>query len=407
MPFCPGCGHGLSVRSIGKALTALGYNPKDIIIVSDIGCSGLVDPLFATHTIHGLHGRAPALGLGIALGLNNPEKQVVVIQGDGGATIGLQHLMEAARRNVNMTLVVMNNLLYGMTGGQISGLSTQKFKEIRNFEQETPPFDVVRLAHEAGAAYANRVNSPRYFNEHLQEAISTDGFSLIELSSLCPSYGLKKMDDLLEIHEEDSDALKNHRHPVRAMPRQTKSLLDSLEAMPAQFESSIEGKFGVVLAGSAGGGVQAAARLLANAGLLAGLHATMKGEYPITVGTGFSVAEVILSREKINYTGLEKADMMIVLTDDGFTKVKDRITPGMDLIMDASVTAAKNVNGAVRGNFQQTIGKRGAALSAIGHWLDREKLLPKEALLAAAGKHKYADSLLKAIESGNKVAIGG
>ena len=80
MPFCPGCGHGVCVRSISKALENLGYGPKDVVIVSDIGCAGLVDPLFATHTIHGLHGRSSALGLGVVLGLDNPDKKVVVIQ---------------------------------------------------------------------------------------------------------------------------------------------------------------------------------------------------------------------------------------------------------------------------------------------------------------------------------------
>ena len=99
MPFCPGCGHGVCVRSISNSLEELGYKPKNVVIVSDIGCSGLVDPLFTTHTIHGLHGRAPALGLGVSLGLDNPDKKIIVIQGDGGATIGLQHVLEAARKS--------------------------------------------------------------------------------------------------------------------------------------------------------------------------------------------------------------------------------------------------------------------------------------------------------------------
>ena len=122
MPFCPGCGHGVAVNNISKALLELNYNPLDIIIVSDIGCSGLVDPLFKTHTVHGLHGRSPALGMGVSMGLADETKKIIVIQGDGGATIGLQHLMEAARRNIDITLLVFNNLLYGMTGGQMGGL---------------------------------------------------------------------------------------------------------------------------------------------------------------------------------------------------------------------------------------------------------------------------------------------
>lgn len=164
MPFCPGCGHGPSVKNISKAQEQSGFSPLDVILVSDIGCSGLVDPLFATHTVHG---RSSALGMGISMGLSDPRKKVVVIQGDGGATIGLQHLLEAARRNVNMTLIVLNNLIYGMTGGQVSGLSTSTFKADRNIEDHTPPFDICQLAHQAGASFVARVTSPKHFTERL------------------------------------------------------------------------------------------------------------------------------------------------------------------------------------------------------------------------------------------------
>ena len=75
MPFCPGCGHGPSVKNISKALEQSGFSPLDVILVSDIGCNGLVDPLFATHTVHGLHGRSPALGMGISMGLSDPAKR--------------------------------------------------------------------------------------------------------------------------------------------------------------------------------------------------------------------------------------------------------------------------------------------------------------------------------------------
>ena len=186
MPFCPGCGHGIAVKSISKTIEDIGYSTTDVVIVSDIGCSGLVDPLFNTHTVHGLHGRAPALGMGVSMGLNRNDKKVIVIQGDGGATIGLQHLLEAARRNTDMTLVVFNNLLYGMTGGQISGLSTDKFKEDRHFEEGIPPFDIVKLAHQAGAVFSARVVSPRNFKDNLKRAMETKGFSLIEMERHSP-----------------------------------------------------------------------------------------------------------------------------------------------------------------------------------------------------------------------------
>jgi pyruvate/2-oxoacid:ferredoxin oxidoreductase beta subunit len=396
MPFCPGCGHGVVVNSISKAFIELGYNPLDIIIVSDIGCSGLVDPLFATHTVHGLHGRAPALGMGVAMGLNDRTKKVIVIQGDGGATIGLQHLLEAARRNIDITLLVFNNLLYGMTGGQISGLSTDKFKESRQVEEGVPPFDIVKLAHQAGAVSSARVLSPALFTESIKHAVETNGFSLLELASVCPSYGLQKIKELEDFSEE-ADALLNNRRVNEVTYRETPSLLDNVEIIEDLFKSSIDEKYGIVLAGSAGGGIQLAAELLAKAGMLAGLHATMKGEYPVTVGTGFSIAEVLLSRNFINYTGLDKPDVIFIMTEDGFIKANDLIFDDTLIIAEDNLDViAKNLH---TKPFSKKVGKRSAILNAISYWITNNNIIPKEALIEAVKSHKHAEILIKAIET--------
>ena len=397
MPFCPGCGHGIAVNQVSKALIELGYKPLDVVIVSDIGCSGLVDPLFTTHTVHGLHGRSPALGLGVAMGLSGKEKKVIVIQGDGGATIGLQHLMEAARRNIDITLLIFNNLLYGMTGGQISGLSTDKYKELRHFEEGIPPFDVVKLAHQAGASSSARVISPKNFNTSIKEAIQTEGFSLLELASMCPSYGIDKLKDLEEFTEE-AETLINKRKKFQINFNKTVSMLDELPVVAKEFESGIKDRMGFVLAGSAGGGVQSAAKFLTHAGMLCGLNATMKGEYPVTVGTGFSVAEVILSRKPINYTGLEHPDVMIIVSEDGLNKVKARIEQETALIVDEKLDFSPD-NAYVDG-FEKRVGRKSAALNALSTWFDQnENLLPKAALIKAVSTHKYAGILLKALKN--------
>ena len=126
--------------------------------------------------------------MGVSLALDNPAKKIIAIQGDGGSTIGLQHLLEAARRNANITLVVLNNQLYGMTGGQISGLSTQDFKESKNFDEgAVAHFDVCQLAHQAGAPYCARITFHKNYNEVLKRAFQVHGFSLVEISSLMHS----------------------------------------------------------------------------------------------------------------------------------------------------------------------------------------------------------------------------
>jgi len=395
MPFCPGCGHGISTRSISEALEQLGYGTKDVSIVSDIGCAGLVDPLFATHSIHGLHGRSPALGVGVSLGIDNPKKKTIVIQGDGGATIGLQHILEAARRNIDMTLVVFNNMLFGMTGGQMSGLSTNEFKDYKQSADEADPYDVVQLAHTAGAAYTRRVNHIANFTPALKEAIATPGFSLVELASLCTSYAMKKVSEYQEYIVEEEKFLNDR--PVGHLPlRQTKPLIENMKGLDTLFGNNLDGRIGILIAGSAGGGVQSAAQQLAQAGILAGLHSTMKGEYPITVGTGFSIAEVILSKDPIHYTGLEKSDVALIITEDGFKKVKDLLAPQTKVWIDDKAEIESNYT---QKGFSKAGGKKGAALSAIAYWLNESGVFSTDALLKVVENHKYAPELQQAINS--------
>lgn len=395
LPFCPGCGHGPNTKSVTKAFENLGFTTKDVIMVSDIGCTGLVDPLFASHTIHGLHGRSPALGVGVALGLNRSDKKVVVLQGDGGATIGLQHILEAARRNIDMTLVVYNNLLFGMTGGQMSGLSTNDFKDFKQVSDESGPYDIVNLAHQAGAAYAVRETNLKKYTAVLEEAYATPGFALVELASLCTSYGMKKVNEFKEFVEPDNKLI--NKRPVGFSPvRNTRPLLEGLQGLKIQFEAKMTtDRIGVVIAGSAGGGVQSAALMLAQAGMLSGLHATMKGEYPITVGTGFSVAEVILSKKPINYTGLENPDALLIVTDDGWIKVKERIVSKSKVYLDEKV-GAENSSFTIK-PFIKVAKKKGAALSSVSLWLKESGVFPVAALEKVVENHKYAESLLAAI----------
>jgi pyruvate/2-oxoacid:ferredoxin oxidoreductase beta subunit len=95
LPFCKECGHSLVARNTEKALLKLDFDPLDVILVTDIGCHGIIDKSFLTHTVHGLHGRSVALAGGISMGISELGKKIVVFIGDGGATIGMQHLIGA------------------------------------------------------------------------------------------------------------------------------------------------------------------------------------------------------------------------------------------------------------------------------------------------------------------------
>ncbi len=193
LPFCKGCGHGLVAGALEKALGRIeNLDPRDLIVVTDIGCIGIIDRQFKAHTVHGLHGRSTALATGISMGLDDPGKKIIVFIGDGGATIGLQHILEAAHRNVNMTVLVHNNMLYGMTGGQPSGLTPCGFKT-STMPDGRPDggMDICRLAYSAGAACARRLYALGDITDALEEALLVPGFSLLEAVEICPSYGVK------------------------------------------------------------------------------------------------------------------------------------------------------------------------------------------------------------------------
>ncbi len=402
-PFCPGCGHQVVTNDLARAFQQLDLDPLDIILVSDIGCCGLVDGLVGCHTIHGLHGRAPALALGVSLGLDNPDKKVIVIQGDGGATIGLQHILEAARQNVDLTLIVENNMVYGMTGGQISGLSSLEFKAVRMPDaRDIPPYDLCELTHTAGAAFSARVFVGGKIAETLQTAIATPGFSMVEIVDMCPSHGVRKVKELKTLTDYPETTLCNTRPPAAAPHHVTESLLKDLHVITPEFESLLKKRLGIIIAGSAGEGIQLSGDLLATAAVSAGLHATKKGEYPITVGTGFSIAEVILSREPIHYTGIEIPDVVFIVSHDGYEKIKQRIDEKTIVIADSTLEIEGFPRLAI-GEFRKGAGKKGAALTAIRYWLDRQPVFPGEALEQAARRHKFADNLMAAINSAEKI----
>jgi pyruvate/2-oxoacid:ferredoxin oxidoreductase beta subunit len=399
LPFCPACGHRVVTQNLSKAVTKLGLQPLDVVVVSDIGCCSLVDSLLSCHTVHGLHGRAVALAMGVRVGLG-AEKKVIAVQGDGGATIGLQHLLEAARRNLDITLIVQNNLVYGMTGGQLSGLSPRGFKDNpASAEEGVQPYDICELAHSAGAAFAARAFVGSDTPELWEEVLSTKGFSLIEVVEVCTAHGVKKLKELKDTVEYGETVLRTDRPAKVVEPRETASLFDALETVTPRFKANITEPVGVIIAGSAGEGVQSAGGFLATAGMMAGLHTTRKGEYPISVGSGFSVAEVILSPRPIPYTRIEEPHTVIAVSEHGVKHVSGRIGDESALLVDEALVEGLAPRDCKSAPFRKRAGAKGAALAAVTHWMRTTGLLPVETPIESISGHKNADVLRKAIDS--------
>lgn len=190
--WCPGCGNGIILGSLLRALELYGHSKDDIVLVSGIGCSGRTPGYVDVNTLHTTHGRALPFATGIKI--MKPELTVVAVMGDGDcAAIGGNHFIHSARRNVNITAVVFNNGIYGMTGGQVS--PTTPYEAIAStapYGQLEPPFDIVELALGAGASYVARssVDDVPKLDEIILNGLKNDGFAVIDVVTPCPiAYG--------------------------------------------------------------------------------------------------------------------------------------------------------------------------------------------------------------------------
>ncbi len=189
-PFCPGCGHGILMNAVLRAFAELEYDLKQTLFVSGIGCAAWIpSPHFKADTLHTLHGRAIAYATGAKL--FNPKLKVIVISGDGDlSSIGGNHLIHAARRNMDLTVVCANNSIYGMTGGQVASTTP-----LGSLTTTTPkgnpdrPFDLCKLVEAAGATFVARhpVATPIPLTRTLKKAIAHRGLSFVEVLSPCPT----------------------------------------------------------------------------------------------------------------------------------------------------------------------------------------------------------------------------
>ncbi|MCD6245371.1 2-oxoacid:ferredoxin oxidoreductase subunit beta [candidate division WOR-3 bacterium] len=187
--WCPGCGHGIILGALLKSFDKLGWRKDDIVVVSGIGCSGRTPGYIDANTLHTTHGRALAFATGIKM--VNPKLHVVVVMGDGDASaIGGNHLIHAARRNIDLTAIVFNNNIYGMTGGQYSPTTPYGAKaSTAPYGNIEPNFDLVELVMGAGATYVARATSyhEAILEKYIQNALSHKGFSFVDVFTTCPT----------------------------------------------------------------------------------------------------------------------------------------------------------------------------------------------------------------------------
>ncbi|MGE5578515.1 MAG: 2-oxoacid:ferredoxin oxidoreductase subunit beta [Bacillota bacterium] len=188
--WCPGCGHGIVTQAIVRAIDEVGLDTERTVIVSGIGCSSRAPGYMNFDTLHTTHGRAIPFATGIKMA--NPELKVILISGDGdAAAIGGNHLIHAARRNLDITVICYNNNIYGMTSGQYSPLTPEgSYASTAPYGMVERSFDLCDLVAGAGGTFVGRSTAyhARHLTNVIKEALGHKGFAFVDALSQCPTY---------------------------------------------------------------------------------------------------------------------------------------------------------------------------------------------------------------------------
>lgn len=227
--WCPGCGIGIMLGALIRAIDRTGFEKDDIVLVSGIGCSGRLPVYVDFNTLHTTHGRALTFATGVKLA--KPNLKVIVIMGDGDAVaIGGNHFIHAARRNIDLTAIIVNNSVYGMTGGQYSPTTPYGMRSTTtiysNIEQD---FRISELAVTAGAVFVGRgtVYHARLLDSLIEQALLKKGFSVVEVISHCHTqYGRQnRLGSAVEMMEWQRD----HALPAeKALKMKAEELKDKI-----------------------------------------------------------------------------------------------------------------------------------------------------------------------------------
>jgi 2-oxoglutarate/2-oxoacid ferredoxin oxidoreductase subunit beta len=311
----------------------LQWDPANTVIVTDIGCVGLSDQYFATSGFHGLHGRSLTYATGIKLA--RPDLHVINLIGDGGCGIGCAHLVSAARRNVGITTIVFNNLNFGMTGGEHSVTTPPDQKTTTTPWGNTEiPLNIAQTVAVNGATYVWRGTAfDSDLDAQLEIALTHEGFALLDVWELCVAYYAAAN----RVRPRDLHAMMDHLGFAAGVIRQADRAEGSTalravwqpqvgkpvaltNPVTTRFSHDLTRPYAVTIAGAAGARVRTAGHVIGVAATASGLWTTQRDDYPVTVRSGHSLSQILVSPEPIYFTGVAKADVLFVLSEEGLDK---------------------------------------------------------------------------------------
>ena len=393
--YCPGCSHDRISRSLDKAFGLLDLNPEDIAIVTDIGCSGLFDTFFNVHALHGIHGRALTYASGLKLA--NPDLHVIVTMGDGGLGIGGAHVLASCRRNLDLTLIVLNNFNFGMTGGQYSATTPTDAKVGSHFlNQAEIPLDICAIAKSAGASYIDRCSGlDRELPQKIAAAMQHKGFSMVETLGLCTGRYTKKnpltpktIDTMIAEMPAYSGKVKENIRPEYGQQYAELAKKHNQFPEPDTIEKKIDldayQRQEIVILGSAGMRIVTAGDIVCFSGLSAGMNVSMKNDYNITVLRGQSVSEILISPEPIGYTGIESPCVVLALSDEGVARrhqIFAKLRPDTMVIKEKTVDIPNTQANVIEIDFKKLkITKQNWALASLGIIAKKNQAINKQML---------------------------
>lgn len=329
--FCPGCSHDTVTKALDRAFVNMDLKSEQVAVVSDIGCSGLFDTFFNTHAMHGLHGRALTYATGLKMA--RPELHVIVTMGDGGLGIGGAHLLSACRRNLDITLLILNNFNFGMTGGQFSATTPNDATVGSGFlNQLDKPMDACAVVAAAGAPHVTRCSCySKGLSATIEKAIRFKGFAFIDMWGVCPGRYTRRNKMTPKVIETSLAGLKPFEGDIKANLRQeygdqyreiasTLAAATQPAAIQPDYSAPVNDRQEIIILGGAGQRIVTAGEILCLGGMTAGLNATQKNDYPITVLRGHSISELILSPDEIEFTGIAKPGVVIAIGPEGVSR---------------------------------------------------------------------------------------
>ena len=393
--FCPGCTHERITRGLDQTLINLGFDADKTVIVTDIGCSGLFDTFFNVHALHGVHGRALTYASGLKLA--DPSLNVIVTMGDGGLGIGGAHVLAACRKNLDITLIILNNFNFGMTGGQYSATTPNDAVVGSEFlNQAELPIDICSVAKSAGATYVSKcAGHDTALSEELAKAIAHKGFSIVETLGMCTGRYTKKnkltpkvIDQMIIDQPVEGGVVEKNQRPeygelYRKLAKEKTRFPQPL-AIEKTFTLADPQRHEVVILGSAGMRIVTAGDIVCHAGISAGMNVSIKNDYNITVLRGQSVSEILLSPEKIGYTGIESPTVVLALSDEGVQrrqKIFKTLSPSTFVLKEKSVDIPETPAFVKEIDFKELkIKKQDWALASLGILAREEKIFTKKML---------------------------